>query len=45
MDELERTETTSQCPFKGTAHYFSLSIDGGGKGGERPDYSWSCSCW
>jgi uncharacterized protein (DUF427 family) len=29
MDKLERTSTTSRCPFKGTAHYFNLSIDGG----------------
>lgn len=28
MDKLERSASTSQCPFKGTAHYFSLSIDG-----------------
>ena len=28
MDKLERSETTSQCPFKGTARYFSLSADG-----------------
>lgn len=33
MDKLQRTATTSHCPFKGTAHYFSLSMDGGGKGG------------
>jgi uncharacterized protein (DUF427 family) len=24
MDKMERTETTSHCPFKGTAHYYSL---------------------
>jgi uncharacterized protein (DUF427 family) len=24
MDKLERTATTTQCPFKGTARYFSL---------------------
>lgn len=28
MDRLERTATTSQCPFKGTAHYFSLRAGG-----------------
>ena len=28
MDKLERSETTSQCPFKGTAHYFTLRADG-----------------
>jgi uncharacterized protein (DUF427 family) len=25
---LRRTETTTECPFKGTAHYFSLNLDG-----------------
>ena len=30
MNRLQRTATTSQCPFKGTAHYFSLSSDGSG---------------
>jgi uncharacterized protein (DUF427 family) len=28
MEKLERTVTSSQCPFKGTAHYFSLRADG-----------------
>ncbi|MGH8260454.1 MAG: DUF427 domain-containing protein [Steroidobacteraceae bacterium] len=28
LDRLERTPTTSECPFKGTAHYFSLRADG-----------------
>jgi uncharacterized protein (DUF427 family) len=23
---LERSDTTSTCPFKGTAHYYSLKI-------------------
>ncbi len=41
MDRLERTETTSQCPFKGTAHYFSLSSDGGGAGARLEDAVWS----
>jgi len=28
MDKLERSETTTQCPFKGTAHYFDLKSAG-----------------
>lgn len=28
MDQLERTATSSECPFKGTAHYFSVRTDG-----------------
>jgi uncharacterized protein (DUF427 family) len=28
MDKLERSVTTSKCPFKGTAHYFSLNAGG-----------------
>ncbi|MGA7537948.1 MAG: DUF427 domain-containing protein [Steroidobacteraceae bacterium] len=36
MEKLERTATTSQCPFKGTAHYFTLVMDGGGTAG-KPD--------
>jgi uncharacterized protein (DUF427 family) len=30
MDALERTATTSECPFKGTARYFSI-VAGGNK--------------
>jgi uncharacterized protein (DUF427 family) len=41
MDRLERTATTSQCPFKGTAHYFSLPMGGGGDGGRLEDAVWS----
>lgn len=26
MDALEPSETTTECPFKGTAHYYSLRI-------------------
>ena len=29
MDRLERTTTSTECPFKGTAHYFSLRSDRG----------------
>jgi uncharacterized protein (DUF427 family) len=28
MNMLERSSTTSQCPFKGTAHYFNLNVGG-----------------
>ena len=41
MDRLQRTSTTSQCPFKGTAHYFNLSMDGGGNGGRLDEAVWS----
>jgi uncharacterized protein (DUF427 family) len=27
MDKLARSDTTSQCPFKGTAHYYGLRSD------------------
>jgi uncharacterized protein (DUF427 family) len=28
MDSLARSATTTQCPFKGTAHYFNLNLGG-----------------
>ncbi len=28
MEKLTRTATTSRCPFKGTAHYFTLRAGG-----------------
>lgn len=29
LEALERTNTTTECPFKGTAGYFSVRKDGG----------------
>lgn len=40
MDKLARTATTSECPFKGTAHYFSLSM-GSGNGSSLEDAVWT----
>lgn len=28
MDRLERTETVTECPFKGIAHYYAVKTDG-----------------
>jgi uncharacterized protein (DUF427 family) len=28
MDMLEPTDTTTECPFKGMAHYFALNVNG-----------------
>jgi uncharacterized protein (DUF427 family) len=28
LDKLARTETTTRCPFKGTAHYYGVRTDG-----------------
>ena len=28
MDRLERSTMTTQCPFKGTANYFSINVQG-----------------
>ena len=41
MDRLQRTATTSYCPFKGTASYFSLSMDNGDRRGKLDDAVWS----
>ena len=37
MDKLEPSDTTTQCPFKGTARYFNLKADGR----TLPDAVWS----
>jgi len=33
---LRQSDTTSVCPWKGTAHYYSLSVDGA----ENHDAAW-----
>jgi len=33
---LRPSDTTSVCPWKGTAHYYSLVVDGA----ENPDAAW-----
>ena len=37
LEALERTNTTTECPFKGTAEYFSLRTEGG----ELEDAAWT----
>ncbi|HUA24479.1 MAG TPA: DUF427 domain-containing protein [Steroidobacteraceae bacterium] len=41
MEKLQRTATTSHCPFKGTANYFSLSADKGDGHGKLDDAVWT----
>jgi uncharacterized protein (DUF427 family) len=41
MDKLQRTATTSHCPFKGTAHYFSLAMKSADNGGRLDDAVWT----
>lgn len=41
MDWLQRTATTSHCPFKGTANYFTLATDKGGQHGKLDDAVWT----
>jgi uncharacterized protein (DUF427 family) len=28
MDKLTRSQTTTTCPFKGTANYYGINVDG-----------------
>ena len=37
MERLERSDTTTQCPFKGTAHYYSIA----GRKGRFDDSVWT----
>jgi uncharacterized protein (DUF427 family) len=36
LDLLRPTDTTSQCPYKGTAEYYTATVDGT----EHPDIAW-----
>lgn len=38
MRKLEPSSTTTECPFKGTAHYFNLKVN---DGRTLPDAVWS----
>lgn len=37
MDRLERSAMTTQCPFKGTANYFNIDVNGK----KLPDAVWT----
>jgi uncharacterized protein (DUF427 family) len=41
MDKLQRTATTSQCPFKGTAKYFTIAMSSGSQSGKLDDAVWT----
>jgi len=41
MKKLQRSATTSECPFKGTARYFTLETGAGAAGGQLADAVWS----
>ena len=41
MDKLQRTATTSHCPFKGTAHYFTIAMSSASEGGKLDDAVWT----
>jgi uncharacterized protein (DUF427 family) len=37
MDLLKRTQQTTECPFKGTAHYYTLKL----RGDEKENVVWT----
>jgi uncharacterized protein (DUF427 family) len=45
MDRLTQSDTTTRCPFKGTAHYYGVKTGGatgaGGAGAEVADAVWT----